>query len=82
MPSPEAIAAGEELVLDELREAFELIRSYAVSGREAVDRGDREEIRLRLRIQLRDAFRYAVGIHDLPPALTNGKALAANGRAV
>lgn len=36
-----------------------------VSGREAADRGDRDEIRLRLRVQLRDTFRHAVKLHDL-----------------
>ena len=64
-PSPEAIAAADEYVLDELWEAFERIRTYAVSGREAASRGDRDEIRLRLRVQLRDSFRYAVEIHNL-----------------
>jgi hypothetical protein len=64
-PSPEAVAAADGFVLDELYEAFELIRSYAVSGMEAAGRGDRDEIRLRLRIQLRDAFRYTVKLHDL-----------------
>jgi hypothetical protein len=64
-PSPEAVAAADEFVLDELYQAFETIRSYAVSGIEAARRGDRDEVRLRLRVQLRDAFRYAVGIHNL-----------------
>ncbi len=64
-PSPEAVAAGDEFVLDELHDAFGLIRSYAVSGIEAARRGDRDEIRLRLRVQLRDAFRYTVKLHDL-----------------
>ena len=70
-PSPEAIAAADAHILNELYESFELIRSYSVSGREAADRGDRDEIRLRLRVQLRDCFRYAVSLHDLlssPPA--------------
>src|ERR1700722_5886528 len=53
-PSPEAIAACDEFILDELCRAFDLITSYANSGLEAARRGDREEIRLRLRIQLRD----------------------------
>ena len=65
IPSPEAVAAADGFVLDELYEAFDLIRSYAVSGMEAAGRGDRDEIRLRLRIQLRDAFRYTVKLHDL-----------------
>jgi hypothetical protein len=64
-PSPEAVAAADEFVLDELHDAFERIRSYAVSGIEAARRGDRAEVRLRLRVQLRDAFRYAVSVHNL-----------------
>jgi hypothetical protein len=64
-PSPEAIAVADGFVLDELYDAFELIRSYAVSGIEAARRGDRDEIKLRLRVQLRDAFRYAVKLHEL-----------------
>jgi hypothetical protein len=57
------------LSLDELYDVFERIRSYAVSGIEAARRGDRAEVRLRLRVQLRDAFRYAVSVHNLlsPP---------------
>lgn len=55
----------DEFLLGELYQAFETIRSYAVSGREAADRGDRDEIRLRLRVQLRDTFRHAVKLHDL-----------------
>jgi hypothetical protein len=68
-PSPEAVAAADEFVLDELYDVFERIRSYAVSGIEAARRGDRAEVRLRLRVQLRDAFRYAVSVHNLlsPP---------------
>jgi hypothetical protein len=65
IPSPEAVAAADEFVLDELYDAFDLIRSYAVSGIEAARRGDRAEVRLRLRVQLRDAFRYAVSVHNL-----------------
>jgi len=42
-PSPEAVAAADGFVLDELYEAFELIRSYAVSGMEAAGRGDRDD---------------------------------------
>jgi hypothetical protein len=64
-PSPEAIAECDELILDELFRVFGLIESYARSGIEASRRGDREEIRLRLRIQLRDCFRYAVETHNL-----------------
>jgi hypothetical protein len=65
MPSAEAVAAADEFILDELYEAFELIRSYAVSGIEAAHRGDRDEVRLRLRVQLRDCFRHAVQLHEL-----------------
>ena len=64
-PSPEATAVCDEFVLDELFRAFDRIESYAISGREAAKRGDRDEVKLRLRIQLRDCFRYAVQIHDL-----------------
>jgi hypothetical protein len=68
-PSAKARAAADEFLFDELYRTFELIRSYAVSAREAADRGDRDEIRLRLRVQLRDVFKYAVEIHELlsPP---------------
>jgi hypothetical protein len=64
-PSPRAIAACDEFVFDELFRAFDLIASYANSGMEAARRGDRGEIRLRLRVQLRDCFRHAVKVHDL-----------------
>ena len=64
-PSPEASAVCDEFILDELFRAFDLIESYAISGKEAAKRGDRNEIKLRLRIQLRVCFRYAVQIHDL-----------------
>ena len=64
-PSPEAIAEGDDYILDELYRAFGLIESYARSGLEAARRGDRDEIRLRLRCQLRDVFRHAVATHDL-----------------
>jgi hypothetical protein len=64
-PSREAIAAADEHILAELCEALDLIRSYSVSGIEACRRGDRDEIRLRLRQQLRDCSRYAVEIHNL-----------------
>jgi hypothetical protein len=67
-PSPEAVAASDALVVDELCRSFDLIASYATSGFEAARRGDLEEIRLRLRVQLRDCFRHAVELHDrLPP---------------
>jgi hypothetical protein len=74
-PSPEAIAACDEFVLDELYRAFDLIASYTNSAMEAARRGDRGEIRLRLRVQLRDCFRHAVQIHDLlslEPSQGNG----------
>jgi hypothetical protein len=64
-PSPEAIAEIDECLLDELYATFDLIKSYAASGLEAARRGDREEIKLRLRVQLRDCFRHAVELHDL-----------------
>jgi hypothetical protein len=64
-PSPEAVAECDEFILDELYRDFDLIESYAISGKEAARRGDREEIRLRLRVQLRDCFRHAVEVHNL-----------------
>jgi hypothetical protein len=64
-PSAEAIAECDEAILDEIFHAFELIQSYAISGLEAARRGDRNEIRLRLRCQLRDVFKHAVAVHDL-----------------
>ena len=64
-PSQEAIAACDEHVLDELYQCVRPDQSYARSGLEAARRGDRDEIRLRLRCQLRDAFRHAVAVHDL-----------------
>jgi hypothetical protein len=82
VPTPEAIAAADEFVLDELYEAFERIRSYAVSGLEAARRGDREEVRLRLRVQLRDCFRHAVEVHNLlSPGRKAGAAEAARSEA-
>jgi hypothetical protein len=67
-PSAEAIAEADEYVLDELFRSFDLIASYAISGKEAARRGDRDEVRLRLRVQLRDVFRHAVATHDLMSA--------------
>lgn len=64
-PSPGAIAEADEFILDELYRDFGLIRSYATSAMEAALRGDREELRLRLRSQLRDCFRHAVELHSL-----------------
>ena len=67
-PSPEAVAEAEEFLLDEIYHALGLIASYTASALEAARRGDLEELRLRLRVQLRDCFRYAVEIHNLLPA--------------
>ncbi len=64
-PSPEVVAVADEFVIDEVHDTLQLIRSYATSGIEAARRGDREELRLRLRVQLRDCFRHAVSVHDL-----------------
>jgi hypothetical protein len=64
-PSPEAITESDELVFDELYRDFSLIASLATSAVEAARRGDRNEIKLRLRVQLRDCFRHAVQVHDL-----------------
>jgi hypothetical protein len=64
-PSPEAIAECDEFVLDELYRDFGLIQSIATSGLEAARRGDRAEIKLRLRVQLRDCFHHAVEVHNL-----------------
>jgi hypothetical protein len=66
-PSREAVAAAEEFILDEIYHALSLIASYTTSALEAVRRGDREELRLRLRVQLRDCFRHAVELHNLLP---------------
>jgi hypothetical protein len=67
IPSAEAVAEADELVLDEIVHALSLIASYTTSAVEAAKRGDREELRLRLRVQLRDCFRYAVELHNLLP---------------
>jgi hypothetical protein len=64
-PSPEAVEEANEFLLDEIYRDLDLIRSYAISAMEACRRGDREELRIRLRSQLRDCFRHAVQIHDL-----------------
>ena len=76
-PSPEAIAAADEYVLAELFADFSMIVSIATSGLEAARRGDRNEVRLRLRIQLRDLFHHAVEIHNLlspePPTKGSGR---------
>jgi hypothetical protein len=64
-PSPEAVAVADEFLLDEIFHDLGLIASYTTSALEAARRGDREELRLRLRVQLRDCFRHAVEIHNL-----------------
>ena len=64
-PSPSIVAEAEEFVLGQLYDDFLEIESLAISAREAARRGDREEIRLRLRHQLRDVFRHAVALDDL-----------------
>jgi hypothetical protein len=69
-PSPEAVAEVEEALLDEIFRELGLIGSYTTSALEAARRGDREELSLRLRIQLRDCFRHAVQLHNL---LTPGR---------
>jgi hypothetical protein len=66
-PTPEAVAEIEEFLLDEIFHDLCLIASYTTSALEAARRGDREELRLRLRIQLRDCFRHAVELHNLLP---------------
>jgi hypothetical protein len=64
-PSAAAIAACDDFVFDELVRDFDLIASYAISGMEAARRGDRNEIKLRLRTQLRDCFRHAIEVYNL-----------------
>ncbi len=64
-PSAEAVAEADELLLDEIFHDLSLIWSYATSAMEAARRGDRDELRLRLRVQLRDCFRHAVELHNL-----------------
>ena len=76
-PSPEAIALCEEFLLDEIFHDLSLIASYTTSALEAARRGDRDELRLRLRVQLRDCFRHAVQLHDL---LSPGRKAAEAGR--
>jgi hypothetical protein len=76
-PSLEAVNECDEAILDELLQTFGLIASYAHSAVEAARRGDREEIRLRLRVQLRDCFRHAVEVHDLISPPTEGQKAAA-----
>ena len=63
--SAEAMAEADEILLDEIYHDLWLIRSYTTSALEACQRGDRRELRLRLRGQLRDLFRHAVDIHKL-----------------
>jgi hypothetical protein len=63
--SPEAVAEIDEFLLDEIHHDLHLIRSYSTSAIEAAVRGDRDELRLRLRVQLRDVFRHAIELHNL-----------------
>jgi hypothetical protein len=65
VPSPEAVSECDEFVLDEIYRDLDLIRSYSISALEAARRGDRDELRLRLRVQLRDVFRHAIQVHDM-----------------
>jgi hypothetical protein len=78
-PSPEAVAAVEEFLLDEIFHDLSLIASYTTSALEAARRGDREELRLRLRVQLRDCFRHAIEVHNLLPP--DRKVASESGRA-
>jgi hypothetical protein len=64
-PLPGAAAEADEFLLDEIFHDLSLIWSYATSAMEAARRGDRDELKLRLRVQLRDCFRHAVKLHDL-----------------
>lgn len=64
-PSAGAVAEADEFLLDEIFRNLDLIQSYTVSAKEAARRDDREELRLRLRVQLRDHFRHVVKLHDL-----------------
>ena len=72
--SPAVIAEADEFLLDELYCDFSLIESYARSALEAARRGDRDEVRLRLRIQLRDVFKHAVATHNLLSTQRVGRA--------
>jgi hypothetical protein len=63
--SPEAIAEADEFILDQVYRDLCLIGSYTTSAIEASRRGDRDELRLHLRVQLRDCFRHAVQLHNL-----------------
>jgi hypothetical protein len=64
-PLPGEVTEADEFLLDEIFHDLSLVWSYATSAMEAARRGDREELRLRLRVQLRDCFRHAVKLHDL-----------------
>jgi len=76
-PSAEAVAEADEFLLDEIFYDLSLIASYTTSALEAARRGDRKELRLRLRVQLRDCFRHAVDLHNL---LSPGRKAAEAGR--
>jgi hypothetical protein len=76
-PSAEAVAEIEEFLLNEIYHDLSLIASYTTSALETARRGDREELRLRLRVQLRDCFHQAVELHNLrPPGRKAGAAEA------
>jgi hypothetical protein len=64
-PSAESVGEADEFLLDEIFRDLSLIWSYSTSAMEAARRGDREELNLRLRVQLRDCFRHAVELHNL-----------------
>jgi len=68
------VAEAEEFLLDEIFHVLGLIASYTTSALESACRGDRKELRLRLRVQLRDCFRHAVELHNL---LTPGQKVEA-----
>jgi hypothetical protein len=51
-PSPEAIAAGRDLVFEALQEQLDLAGSFALSAREAAFRGNPATLEIHLR-QLR-----------------------------
>ena len=63
--SPPAVAEADEFLLDEIFRDLSFIWSYATSAMEAARRGDRDELRLRLRVHLRDHFKHAVKLHNL-----------------
>jgi hypothetical protein len=64
-PSPDVIAEVDELLLDTIFADLSMIWSYAASAIEAARRSDHKDLRLLLRVELRDLFRHAVKTHDL-----------------